>query len=151
MNPDTDYAGSKVVIKQGREQTDFFDVDLAEAVRAYRRLKADMAAFEPTIGQLKEQIVAKARRQLNGKGTVRFIVDDKPLKVTFGYACVIPEEHVAKVRELLGERFIDLVRVKTEYSGTQTLIDLASDADEKHPVRAYLVIKEESPKLELEK
>lgn len=151
MNRDADFAGSKVVIKQGRDETDFFDAELAEACREYRRLKADLAAFEPTIGRLKELIVAKARRQLNGKGTVRFIVDDKPLKVTFGYACVIPLENVTKVRELLGDRFVDLVRVKTECTGTQTLIDLASDADEKHPVREYLMIKEESPKLELEK
>jgi len=152
MNPleDVDVAGSKVVIKQGKAEVDFFDIDLATALRDYRQLKINIALVEPALRELKDQIIEKAKQHLNGRGTIRFVVDGKPVKVTFGYECVITEDNLAKVQELLGERFVDLVKIKTSYTGTQTLIDLASDADAKHPVRNYLTIKEKNPELKIE-
>ena len=145
-----DVEQSKVVIKQGKNTTDFFDADLAGACRELRTLKQDVETLKPSMEQYKTVLIEKAKQHLNGMGTIRFIVDGRALKITIGYECVIAPEHLAEVKDLLGERFVDLVRMKTSYTGTQTLIDLASDADTKHPVRKFLTIKEKAPELKFE-
>lgn len=143
----------EVIIKFGtKEKRLVKDSQLAEAIElAYGFYKT----FKDIDSQLKGQkkiITDKARFFLNDKGTVTFIVDTDEFgvvecKVTFQYEAVIPTECVEDVRRILGDRFNDLVRVKTVYTATPKLIELATDADRGKEIAENIVIKEKTAQI----
>lgn len=147
---DQETAVEAVTLKKGRETTSIQVPRLADTIRSARTLSLEIKSLEPALKEYKEQIAGVARDYIDAAGTLTFIVDGTPCKVAFGYECVIPEEHVAEVRRLLGERFDDLVRTKITYNGTSKLIDMAADGDRGKAIAGCLVIKEKTPRVSFE-
>lgn len=139
-----------VTIKKARETTYIQSPGLADAIRAARNLSLEIKSLELGLKEHKEQIVSVARDYIDAAGTLTFIVDNIHCKVTFGYECVIPKEHVDVVRRILGERFDDLVRTKISYYGTSKLIDMAVDGDRGKAIAECLVINEKTPRVSFE-
>jgi hypothetical protein len=137
----------EVIIKKGRETSSLNSPKLAEIIMAAQRLNIEMKALEPALKEYKEQIALAARDYIDASGTLTFIVDGVYCRVTFGYECVILEEKVSEVRRILGNRFEDLVKVKTVYNGTTKLIDMAADGDSGKALAACLTVKEKTPSI----
>jgi len=138
---------SRIVIKQGKETTEVFDPDTVKDGKQFLKIWAEYKSLESSLKLLKDILSEKAKYYLGDNGTISFLIDGKVIKITFGYVCNIPVEKLEKVKELLGERFEDLVKIKMEATGTQKLIELASES---HPVKEYLIVKEKSPKVVVE-
>ncbi|MEW6115356.1 MAG: hypothetical protein AB1553_00440 [Nitrospirota bacterium] len=139
-----------VTLKKGRETTTISVPRLADTIRSARGLTIEMKSLEPALKEYRDYIASVAKDYIDASGTLTFIIDGIRCKVTFGYECVIPEEHVAEVRRLLGERFDDLVRTKITHSGTSKLIDMAADGDRGKAIAGCLVIKEKTPGVSFE-
>lgn len=136
-----------ITIKQGKETTEVVDPDLVKDCRQFIKIMAEYKSLEPSLKLLKDIVSEKAKYYLGDNGTISFLIDGKVIKITIGYVCNIPVERLEKVKELLGDRFEDLVKIRMEATGTQKLIELAS---ENHPVKDYLIVKEKSPKVVVE-
>jgi hypothetical protein len=141
-----DIIDSNITIIKGKEESVIYDPELADELMQLRELVADIKAIEPSVNHLKEKIAERAKSLMDEGGTITFIANGHPIKITFGYSCIIPEEKLEKVKEILGDRFEDLVKIKTAISGTSKLIEIASDDKKKHPIRDLLIIKENAPK-----
>ena len=142
---------NKVVVRVGRKEKEIIHSGLAETIRAAYGLTLDLKAMEPSLKEYKSYIVKTANDFLDENGTVSFIVDDIVCKVTFGYECVVPEEKVEELKRILGERFYDLVRIKTRYEGTAMLIELACDGDKGREIASCIVVNKKSPAIRFEK
>lgn len=142
---------AEVRIKQGRIEAVVGDNRLAEAVEYARNLYLEIKAIEPAFKEYKEIILAAAKRYMDeDKGSITFIAGDASCKVTFRYECVVPEEAVGELKNLLGKRFDDLVKTRVSYTGRQKLIDEAADADRGKALAGLVEIKGLSPQFKFE-
>lgn len=137
------------IVKKGKDQIACHDRVFADNIRLACGLMADIRKIDPMLKAQKEVIAERAREYIDNAGTVTFIVDEISCKVTFGYECTIPEGNIEEVRRLLGDRFEDLVKVKTVYNGTSKLIEMAADADRGRAIAKHLVVKEKSPSIQI--
>lgn len=134
-----------VRIGRGREKRQIVDTEFAYVIEDACALYYEIKALESALKENKEKIAKKARNFLDDAGTVTFITDlDVEAKVTFQYEAVIPPENIEKVRELLGDRFNDLVKVKTTYTATPKLIELAVDADRGGELAEAITVREKA-------
>ena len=136
-----------ITIKQGKETTEVVDPDLVKDCRQFIKIMAEYKSLEPSLKLLKDIVSEKAKYYLGDNGTISFVIDGQVIKVTVGYACVIPLDKLDTIKELLGDRFEDLVKIKTEATGTSKLIELASV---QQPIKDCVVIKEKSAKITIE-
>ena len=139
---------NKVTVKRGRKIFNIEDDKLKAIIIAAKHLQDDVKSFEPTLKEYKKYIASAAKEYLDGSGSLTFEVkdDDEVIscRIVFGYECIIPDDMVDKVKEILGDRFFDLIKVKREYHATKRLVEMVCDGEERE-VGKYIVIKEKSP------
>lgn len=145
-------AGRRLIVKIGKEKREIEDTELAEIIDAASSVYYDMKALEPALKDYKNRIASKAKSLIDDKGTVTFITDSGiECRVTFQYEALIPEEHIEKAKALLGDRFSDLVRVKTVYQATPKLIELATDADYGRELSEVVIVREKAAQITIKK
>jgi bifunctional DNA-binding transcriptional regulator/antitoxin component of YhaV-PrlF toxin-antitoxin module len=82
-------------------------------------------------------------REVLGDGdtqTLTFCVDDDKVKIGFAYDVKVKD--IDTLKEVLGERFDDLVTVKTDYKPDTKLKEMALDDD---GLKECLSVKEKAP------
>jgi len=150
LNPQEDI--ERVTVKKGKKAYEIADNKLAEIIRSARKTNIELSALKETYEEFKRYIINIARDNIEDEGTVTFITEEGiECKVTFGYDCIIPEEHVEEARKILGDKFEALVRIKTKYEGTSKLIEFATDADKGGEIAKYVVVKEKPPQISFKK
>ena len=134
-----------ISIKRGRVTTTIFNSSLAEMVPRAYRLQREVRALEPEIKDLKTSILLEVEPHLDGSGTLTIITGGVSCKVTCGFEYYINEADIAPLREALGERFHDLVKVKTIFTPERKLVDLCCQGDTPDEIRETVQIKSKSP------
>ncbi len=142
----------EVIVRCGKKEIVIKDATLAEIIENAYEVDTHLKTIKEIAQGYKKEIAEKAKDFLGDKGTVRFIIETEEgeiieCKVTFQYEAIIPNEDVEEVRKILGERFEDLVRVKTVYVATPKLIELAADADKGQELRQYIIVKEKAAQI----
>lgn len=139
-------AKALVSIKVGNKVKAMENAELAERLREGLALVVEGRELDAGLKVIKDYVAIIADENKGESGTVTIKTDAVLCKVTFGYECVLPEENVAEARRLLGtQRFADLVREKTTWTGNSGLIELAADADKGKAIRSLVKIKKKAP------
>lgn len=128
-------------IKLGRE-TFPGTADLAELVLRGRDIKSMMDELKAELDEVNAQILAEVPRWMEGTGTLHILADGVDCTVSLRDAVAIAD--VGTLRELLGDRFPDLVKEKVAYTPEAKLVSMATDGDSKlqREVAACLRIQE---------
>ena len=118
-----------LTVKIGKDEQQEKDRAVEQAVIGFVETKAKMDALKTELDGYKDALAAKAEDVLNGSdtSTITFGVDDDKVKITFGYDVKVKD--VEALREILGERFDDLVAVKTDYKPETKLKEMAIEDD----------------------
>jgi hypothetical protein len=134
-----------VTIKRGRSMATISGSSLGETVPRAYRLQHDMRVFEPVLKELKGSILAEVEPMMDGSGTLTVITCGISCKVTMGFEYYIDEADIETLREALGERFDDLVKVKSLFKPEPKLIDLCCFGDTPEEIRSAVKIKSKAP------
>ncbi len=140
-------AKALVSIKVGGKIKVMENEELANRLREGLDLAIKGKNIKGALKSIEKYVAAIADEYKGDSGTITIKTDDVLCKITFGYKCVLPEKNVAEARRILGKRFDDLVREKTEWTGNSELIGLASDADNGKAIRGLVQIKKNSPSI----
>lgn len=116
-------------VKLGRE-TFPAPANLAELVRKGRDIKVMMDELKAELDTVNAAILAEVPRWMDGVGTLHIITEGVDCTVTLRDAVAI--ENVGTLRELLGDRFPDLVKEKVNFTPEAKLVAIATDGD--HPL-----------------
>jgi hypothetical protein len=133
----------EVIITVGCRREMVRDRKLSTAIRNSYKLYRRTQGMEADLQEVKGFISGRARDFMTGEpGSVTFRTGGLVCRVTPRHEAVIPEEHVAAVRRLLGSRFRRLVRVKTRYLGLRELMDKPAEG-----VRELVELRELAPRV----
>ncbi len=124
------------------------DKELAEKILEFESYKGVIDEYSKLLKDLKETISLKAKDLLKDKNeaTLTFIVKDTCVKVTFGWNTSISDEK--KLKEILADRFDDLVVTKVSYALSERLKEMSLDDD---GIKECISVKEKAPAVTLAK
>lgn len=131
-------------IKIGRKENQEKDRVVESAVINFVELKAEIDKLNLQLAEQKELLINKAK-ELIGKedvSTITLGVDDDNVKISFGFDVKVEDE--AKLTELLGDRFDDLVQTTISYKPRTKLKEMALEDD---GLKECLSIKEKAPSI----
>jgi len=131
-----------LTVKIGKDESPLENKAVQMAVLGFSETKGEIDALNEKLKGYKATM-ADVARDILGSGdtqTLTFCVDDDKVKVSFGYDIKVKD--VDALKELLGERFDDLVTVKTDYKPDTKLKEMALDDD---GLRTCLSVKEKAP------
>lgn len=140
---------AKVVkVKFGRKEVlEIYDTELAKAVELLFGFYKTIKDIESQYQEQKTIIIQKAEQYIDDKGTITFEVETEEYGLvtcglTFQYEGVIKEDDAHELKRILGDRFYDLVRIKTTYTATPQLIEVVLKEDKK--LAQYINIKKKA-------
>ena len=131
-----------LTVKIGKNETELASKAVQAAVLNFVETKGEIDLLNEKLKGYKATMIDQARDIL-GDGdtqTLTFCVDDDKVKIGFAFDIKIKDE--AALREILGERFDDLVSVKTDYKPDTKLKEMALDDD---GLRECMSVKEKAP------
>ena len=104
--------------------------------------KSEIDRLNEELKKHKEALCTAAKEELSESdaSTVTFQKDDQAVKITFGWDIKIKDEEA--LREIIGDRFYDLVEEKTTQSPSKKLKEMALDDD---GLQSCMIIKEKTP------
>jgi len=129
-------------VKIGRKKTQEKDRDVEAAVAKFISVKAKIEELNEKLNETKVVLIAKGRKVLgeDDAATITFGVDDDRVQVKFDYEIKVSDS--VKLKSILGVRFDDLVRTKTEYTPVKKLKEMASKNES---ILKCIDVKEKSP------
>jgi len=118
------------------------DKELKASIFEYITLKDEISFINERLKQARDIISVKAKEILEDcdETTITLLADNESLKVVFAWDINISDE--AKLNELLGSRFDDLVNTKISYTPTAKLKDMSLSDD---GLKECLSIKQKAP------
>jgi len=131
-----------LTVKIGKEESSLADKGVQIAVLGFAETKSKIDLLNVKLKDYKETII-EAGRTILGDGdtqTLTFCVDESKVKIGFAFDIKIKDEKA--LRELLGERFDNLVSVKIDYKPDTKLKEMALDDD---GLKSCMSVKEKAP------
>lgn len=135
----------QVFIKKGKSTSEIISPVLADLVPRAFGLYQDMKAVEPELKKLKAAIFNELEPELDGSGTITVLVENIACKITQGWEYLIDEKDIPLLKELLGDRFVDLVTVKNYFKPEKKLVEMCFEGDTPEEIRSTVQAKEKSP------
>lgn len=115
---------------------------LNKSIRDFVECKKELDLTNEVLKRHKEALIEYAKEMLEDieSSSITFDSESGSVKVVFGSDVIITDEVV--LRELLGERFEDLVKIKTELKPEAKLKEMALEDD---GLKMCLAVKEKTP------
>lgn len=132
-----------LVTKIGKTQTETKNRIVEGAVAVYVETKAEIDRLIDALKSSKKVIVEEAKKVLGDDddvSTITFGVDDDKVQVSFGYDIKVTDDLL--LREVLDDRFDDLVTTKTSYTPVTKLKEMALEDD---GLAECMSVKEKTP------
>ncbi|WP_294962356.1 hypothetical protein [Sulfurimonas sp.] len=131
-----------LVVKIGKKETEVKNRAVESALNLFVETKQKIDGHNEDLKKAKEILIAEARIILgdDDTSTITFGVDDDKVKITFGYDIKVSDEDALK--KMFGDRFDDLVTVKTVVTPGVKLKEMALDDD---GLKMCLTVKEKAP------
>lgn len=143
MNKRRETKEEKVLItKIGKEETQTKNRIVEGAVAAYVETKAEIDRLTNALKSSKNVLVEEAKNILGDDdvSTITFGVDEDKVQIGFGYDIKITDDDT--LYKILGERFEDLVTVKTSLTPDKKLKEMALEDD---GLAECMSVKEKAP------
>lgn len=109
------------------KQTFAAPASLGELVLHGAALKNEIDGLKDKLEEVNAKILAEVPRWMDGNGTLHIVIAGVDCTVSLRDSVAIAD--VGALRELLGDRFPDLVKEKATYSPEPKLVSLATDGD----------------------
>lgn len=110
------------------KQTFAAPASLGELVLHGAALKNEIDGLKDKLEEVNAKILAEVPRWMDGNGTLHIVIAGVDCTVSLRDSVAIAD--VGTLRELLGDRFPDLVKEKATYSPEPKLVSLALDGDD---------------------
>lgn len=110
------------------KQTFTAPASLGELVLHGAALKNEIDGLKDKLEEVNAKILAEVPRWMDGNGTLHIVIAGVDCTVSLRDSVAIAD--VGTLRELLGDRFPDLVKEKATYSPEPKLVSLALDGDD---------------------
>lgn len=129
-------------VKIGRKTSTERNRSVEGAVTAFCETKAKIDELDEQLKKHKTLIVDEAKNILGDDdvSTITFSVGEDSVKISFGFDIKVTDDTTLK--EILGDRFEDLVTVKTDYKPVNKLKEMALEDD---GLKSCLAVKEKTP------
>ena len=137
-----------LLVKIGKKETQVKNREIERAVGEFVDLKEQIASLNKDMQSPKEILVKEAKKILgdDDTSTITFGVDDDKIKITFGYDIKVSDQDALK--NIFGDRFDDLVTIKTVVTPGAKLKEMALDDD---GLKMCLSVKEKTPAISVVK
>ena len=116
-------------VKLGK-QTFTAPASLGELVLHGAALKNEIDGLKDKLEEVNAKILAEVPRWMDGNGTLHIVIAGVDCTVSLRDSVAIAD--VGALRELLGDRFPDLVKEKVNFTPEAKLVAIATDGD--HPL-----------------
>jgi len=137
-----------LVVKIGKKTTPRENIEDDVAFLNFVKTKKEIDTLNESLKKSKEHLSTAAKEELgeSDAATVTFQKDGYAIKISFGWDIKIKDEDLLK--EIIGDRFEDLVETKVTQAPSKKLKELALEDD---GLQKCMVVKEKAPSVTMVK